>query len=225
VRKAISLAINRQGIIDSILEGQGIASGQLVPEGFFGSIPGRPADPYDPDAAKALLAEAGYPDGFKMTIHGSKGRYYADDQWIQAIGQMLTRIGIKTAVEVVPRSNYTGGNTHDYSLALYGWGSDTSEASSPLTSLLHTRDEETGYGASNRGHYSNPELDKLIEEAKSIMDDGQRETALQEATEVAMNDYGIITLWFQVNAWASDKNISYNPRRDEFTLAVSAHPE
>ena len=134
--------------------------------------------------------------------------------------------GIKATVEVQPREVYAkGGNNFEFTIGLYGWGSDTGEASSPLTALLHTRDKASGYGASNRGHYSNPELDKLIKQAIMVMDDGQREKALQETTAAAMQDYGIITLWFQQNTWATKKGIAYNARRDEFTLAVSTHPK
>jgi peptide/nickel transport system substrate-binding protein len=222
VRKALSLAIDRNGIIEHILQGEGIASGQVVPEGFFGYSADIVPDAVDTAAAKALLAEAGYPDGFAMTIHGSQGRYYADDQITQALGQMFTRIGLKTNVEVLPRQVYADrGNKFEFSVGLYGWGTDTGEASSPLKALYHTRDSDRGLGVSNRGRYSNPELDKSIMAAVSVMDDGAREKALKDVTKQAVADYGIIPLWFQVSTWATRKGLKYVPRRDQFTLATS----
>ncbi len=89
VRRAISKAINRQAIADRVMEGQAIPSGQLVSEKLFGYVPGLKADAYDPEGAKKLLAEAGYPDGFNLTIHGPSGRYVNDEKIVQAVAQML----------------------------------------------------------------------------------------------------------------------------------------
>jgi peptide/nickel transport system substrate-binding protein len=102
-----------------------------------------------------------------------------------------------------------------------GWGSGTGEASSPLKSLLHTYDKARGFGASNRGRYSNAEVDKLIEQALASVDDAKREKLLQQATEVAIEDLGIIPLHYQVNVWATKKGFAYTPRTDEYTLATS----
>src|SRR3546814_4104342 len=78
VRRAISKAINRPAIVDRIMEGAAIPAGQLLPEGFFGVHPNLPPEKYDPEGAKKLLKEAGYPDGFAMTIHGPNDRYIND---------------------------------------------------------------------------------------------------------------------------------------------------
>lgn len=230
VRKAISKAINREAIVARVMEGVAIPAGQLLPDGFFGTSKNLKVEPYDPEGAKKLLAEAGYPNGFGMTIHGPNDRYINDAKIAQAIGQMLTRVGIKTEVETMPKSVYfrsasRGGpdGTPKYSFILVGWGSGTGEPSSPLRSLVHTKDADRGFGASNRGRYSNPEVDKLIEEAIATVDDEKRAAILAKATELAINDLAIIPLHYQVNTWATrkDAGLKYLARTDEATILSS----
>ncbi len=224
VRKAISKAINRDLIVERVMEGVAIPAGQLLPEGFFGVSPKLKPEKYDPEGAKKLLAEAGVPDGFQLTIHGPNDRYINDAKIAEAIAQMLTKVGIKTAVETMPKSVYfkrasRGGpdGTPEFSFILVGWGAGTGEASSPLKALLHTYDKSKGMGATNRGRYSNPTLDELIEKALATVDDGKREKLLQQATELAMSDYGIIPLHYQVNTWAARNGLKYKARTDEHT--------
>ncbi|MCG8593529.1 MAG: ABC transporter substrate-binding protein [Kiloniellales bacterium] len=231
VRKAISKAINRDAIVSRVMEGVAVKAGQLLPEGFFGvSAKLQPVD-YDPEGAKTLLAEAGVPNGFQLTIHGPNDRYINDAKIAVAIAQMLTRVGIKTAVETMPKSVYFKRASRgaeglpEFSLILVGWGAGTGEASSPLKSVLHTYDKERGFGASNRGRYSNPAVDKLVEEALSTIDDGKRAALLAEATEVAIEDGGIIPLHYQVNTWAGRKGIVYTARTDETTLYTGIRSE
>ena len=226
VRKAISKAINRDAIVARVMEGVAIPAGQLLPPGFFGTSDKIKPEPYDPEGAKKLLAEAGYPNGFGMTIHGPNDRYINDAKIAQAVGQMLTRVGIDMKVETMPKSVFfssasSGGpdKTPKYSFILVGWGSGTGEASSALKSLIHTKDSAGGFGASNRGRYSNPEVDSLIEQALATVDDPKREALLAKATEIAMNDLAIIPMHYQVNTWATRKaaGLKYLPRTDERT--------
>ena len=232
VRTAISKSINRDAIVSRVMEDIAIKAGQLLPEGFFGISPNlKPVD-YDPDGAKKLLAAAGVPDGFKLTIHGPNDRYINDSKIAEAIGQMLTRVGIDTEVVTMPRSVYfkrasRGGpdGTPEFSFILVGWGSGTGEASSPLKSLIHTYDKSRGFGASNRGRYSNAEVDKLIEDALATVDDTKRGGLLAKATEIAINDAAIIPLHYQVNTWAARKGIKYRARTDEATVATAAYSE
>ncbi len=227
VRMAISKAINRDAIVERVMESVAIKAGQLLPEGFFGVSPNLQPVDYDPEGAKALLAEAGVPDGFQLTIHGPNDRYINDDKIAEAIAQMLTRIGIETTVETMPRSVYfkrasAGGpdGTPEFSFILVGWGAGSGEASDPLRALIHTYDKDRGFGASNRGRYSNPEIDALIEEALATIDDDKRQALLIEATELAINDGAIIPLHYQVNTWGTRKGLSYIPRTGEGTWAT-----
>ncbi|HSV20850.1 MAG TPA: ABC transporter substrate-binding protein [Casimicrobiaceae bacterium] len=225
VRRAISKAINRQAIADRVMEGQAIPSGQLVSDRLFGYVPGLKADAYDVEGAKKLLAEAGYPDGFNLTIHGPAGRYVNDEKIVQAVAQMLTRVGIVSKVETAPMAPYSSrASKQEFSFHMVGWGASTGEASSPLRSLLATFDPKKGLGAVNWGRYSNPKVDYLIEQALQQVDDENRKIMLQRATELAMSDLGIMPIHFQFTIWATRKNVHYIPRTDEYTLAYQFQP-
>jgi peptide/nickel transport system substrate-binding protein len=220
VRRAMSKAINRPAIVERVMSGAAIPAGQLLPEGFFGVSPTLKPEVYDPAGARKLLAEAGYPDGFRITLHSPNNRYVNDEQIAQAVAQMLTQVGIDTRVEAMPSATFfTRATKLEFSLMLVGWGSGTGETSSPLRSLLATYDKDSGMGATNRGRYSNPKMDALVAQALVTVDDQKREKLLAEASEVAMQDVGLIPLHYQVNYWAARKGLTYSPRADEYTLA------
>lgn len=227
VRRAMSMAINRVAIQERVMEGLSIPAGQLLPDGFFGVSDNLEALEYDAEGAQALLAEAGYADGFELTIHTPNGRYINDTRIGEAVAQMLTRIGIRTSLEAVPtnvfftRASRGGPNeTPEFSFILAGWGAGSGEASSPLRSLIHTHDPANGFGASNRGRYANAEVDAIIEQALVTVDDGQRAALLAQATEMAIEDVAIIPVHYQVNTWAARAGLTYTPRTDEYTLAT-----
>ena len=225
VRRALSLAIDRGAIVDRVMEGAAIPAGQFLPPGTYSHVPGLEAPKYDPDAARRLLAEAGFPNGLRVTLHGPSDRYVNDARIIQAIGQMWTRIGVRTAVEPIPWTTFVArAGRQEFSLFLVGWGSTTGEASSPLRSLVATFDREKGFGASNRGRYSNRELDALLERALATVDDGAREKLLQDATRLAMEDVGIIPLHIQKNIWATRRGFTHTARVDELTRAMDVAP-
>lgn len=226
VRTAISKSIDRDVIVGRVMEGQAIKAGQLLPEGFFGVSPKLEPVAYDPNGAKKLLAEAGVPNGFRLTIHSPNDRYPNDAKIAEAVGQMLSRIGIDTQVVTMTQGVFfreasTGSPEKGpkFSFILVGWGSGTGEASSPLKSLLSTFDREKGMGASNRGRYSSPAVDELVNDALATVDDAKRQDLLARATEVAIEDVGIIPLHYQVNTWALRRGFTYKPRTDEYTLA------
>jgi peptide/nickel transport system substrate-binding protein len=220
VRRAISKAINRPAIAERVMEGQAIPSGQLVSEKLFGHVPGLKADSYDLEGAKKLLAEAGYPDGFNVTIHGPSGRYVNDEKIVQAVAQMLTRAGIVSKVETAPMAPYSArASKQEFSFHMVGWGASTGESSSPLRSLLATFNRDKGLGAVNWGRYGNVKVDYLIEQALQQVDDENRSIMLQNATKLAMEDLGIMPIHFQFTMWATKKGVAYTPRTDEYTLA------
>jgi len=225
VRRAISKAINRPAIAERVMEGQAIPSGQLVSATLFGNVPGLKAEVFDLEGAKKLLAEAGYPDGFNLTIHGPSGRYVNDEKIIQAVAQMLARVGIAAKVETAPMGPYSArASKQEFSFYMVGWGASTGEASSPLRSLLATYNTDKGLGAVNWGRYSNPKVDYLIEQAMQQVDDENRKIMLQRSTELAMADLGLLPIHFQFSMWATAKGITYVPRTDEYTLAFQFKP-
>jgi len=225
VRKAISKAINRPAIVEKVMEGEAIPSGQLVADFLFGATKNLKVEPYDPEGAKKLLAEAGYPDGFGLTIHAPNNRYVNDAKIAQAVAQMLSRAGIDTKVVAMPSATFfTQATDLKFSFMLVGWSTGTGEASSSLKALLMTWNRDKGYGTANRGRYSNAKVDALTEDALSTVDDAKREAYLQRATEIAINDTGVVPLHFQVNLWATRDGIGYVPRVDENTLAWKFKP-
>jgi peptide/nickel transport system substrate-binding protein len=222
VRAAISKAIDRRAIVDHIMAGLGEPAGELLPPGYFGTSPNLTAEPLDREGANRLLTEAGYPDGFGVTLHTSTTRPLSSEKTAVAIAEMLGRVGIAVKVVSAPEAVFkTNAAKFEYSLFLLGWGSETGEASSSLRGILATRDPAKGLGSVNRGRYSNPELDRLLGQAMSTIDDGVRAGLLQRAMETGMSDHGVIPLYFEVAAWASRKNLAYTPRGDEYTLAQS----
>ena len=226
VRQALSKAIDRDAIVSRVMEGQAIKAGQLLPEGFFGVSSKLQPVAFDPNGAKKLLAEAGVPNGFRLTIHSPNDRYPNDAKIAEAVGQMLTRIGIDTQVVTMTQGVFfrdasSGGpdKTPKFSFILVGWGSGTGETSSPLKSLLATYDPQKGMGTANRGRYSNAEVDKLVGQALATVDDAKRADLLARAAETAIEDGGIIPLHYIVNTWAMRRGFSYKARADEYTLA------
>jgi peptide/nickel transport system substrate-binding protein len=225
VRQAISLAIDRGAISSRLMEGSALPAGQFLPDGFFGVSKNIKPPKLDVAAAKKLLTEAGFPNGFALTLHSPAGRYINDEKIAQTVAQMLTRIGIDTKVDTMPPSVFfTRGTKLEFSLMLVGWGSETGEASSPLRALVATYDKDKGMGVSNRGRYSNADVDRLLGEALATIDDTKRASLLAQATEVAMKEVGIVPLHYEISTWATRAGLQYAGRADQYTLATELRP-
>jgi len=225
VRKALSMAINRDAIADRIMEKKAVPAAQLLPDFFYGTSKKLKPPKYDPEGAKKLLAEAGYPNGFAMTIHGTNNRYINDDKIAQAIAQFYSRAGIDAKVETMPSSVYfTRATKGDFGYMILGWGTESGEQGSSLRSLLATYDPAKGMGVTNRARYSNPEFDKVLNDALVTMDDKKREAQIQHAAEIVMNDVGLIPIHYEVSTWATAKGFKYTPRTDQYTLATELKP-
>jgi len=218
VREAIALAINRDAIVSRVLEGQGVVASSIVSPQIFGHPGGKPIA-YDPARAKKLLAEAGYPDGFGLTLHATNNRYLNDAQVAQTTAQLLTRIGIQTKVETLPVAAYfSRARQGEFSFMMLGWGSVAADVA--LRSILGTPNAQTGYGSWNWGRYSNPELDKLVQTSLSTVSSEQaHEQAAKTAARFAQTDYAIIPSHHQLATWAMRKGIRYEARTDEWSLA------
>ncbi|MGZ5079036.1 MAG: ABC transporter substrate-binding protein [Usitatibacter sp.] len=225
VRKALSMAINRDAIADRVMEKKAVPAAQLLPDFFYGTSKKLKPVKYDPEGAKKLLAEAGYPNGFALTIHGPNHRYINDDKIAQAIAQFYSRAGIDAKVETLPSSVYfTRATKLEFGYMLLGWGGESGEQGSSLRSLLATYDPSKGMGVTNRGRYSNPAFDKMVAEALVTMDERKREAMIQQAAEVAMNDTALIPIHYEVSTWATTKAYRYTPRTDQYTLATFLKP-
>jgi peptide/nickel transport system substrate-binding protein len=221
VRQALSKAINRDAIVAKVMGGYAVAAGELLPQGFFGTNDGIKVEAYDPEGAKKLLAEAGYPNGFELVLGTPNDRYINDAKIAQAIAQMFTRVGIKTRVNAMTKSVFFATrNKYEFSVYLAGWGAGTGEMSSPMRALVGTRDKSRGLGGTNRGRYSNPAIDDVILEALATVDDGKRAALLAKSSRMAMEDYAILPLHFEVTTWAHRADLTYGARADQYTMAI-----
>jgi peptide/nickel transport system substrate-binding protein len=225
VREALTIAIDRDAITKHVMKGAAEPSGQIVPPGFFGHDPSLKAKTFNFAEAKRLLADAGYPNGFRITLHCTNDRYLNDAKVCEALGQMFSKIGIKTEVKTMPSavflSRATGARETEFSIFLIGIGAVTGESMAPLVAISHTINRDAGLGANNYGRYSNPQTDELINTALRSMDPMTREEALKSAAKMLIADVGIMPIHFLKANWATRKSISIKPRSDGFTLAMN----
>ncbi|MFC7518848.1 ABC transporter substrate-binding protein [Herbaspirillum sp. GCM10030257] len=231
VRQALMHAVNREGIIKFLMKGDATATEQLVPQAFFGYDASIKLPAHDLSKAKALLAEAGYPNGFRMTLHCSNNRYVNDAKMCEAVAQVFNQVGVKTEVATMPfsvyQTRYISGGANgetEFSAFMLGNGFVTGDSLTGLTSILRTRDKETGLGANNYTGYSNKQVDALIDKAAQTMDEKARESLQKQATKLALDDASIIPL-VHINAgWAMRKGLTVKPRADGFTMAMDVRP-
>ncbi|SMX32659.1 ABC transporter substrate-binding protein [Maliponia aquimaris] len=225
VRQAISLAINRPLIVDRIMGGLAVPARQLVPDFMRGTDPDIALEEPDVEKAKALLAEAGYPDGFTLVIGTPNDRYINDSKIAQAVAQMLTRIGIKTEVDAMTASVFfSRRNAYEFSVYLAGWGASGAGMASPLRALVASQDKDKGLGGTNRGRYSNPDLDAVIEEALATVEPGKHDELLRKASRIVVDDVAILPLHFEVTPWALRAGLTMLPRADQHTVLTTVRP-
>lgn len=225
VREAFDLALDRETIVEFALEGMGVVSTQLVSPNIFGYNKTIAAPAFDVEKARKLMAEAGYPDGFKVALS------YANDRMPTELGptvaQMLAAINVTVDVQGVPAAVFNPAKTRgEYSLYMASWGTLTGEANYMLSSLMHTNDAAKSLGAFNVRGYSNPQMDKLIEGAAVEMDEGKRRAMLEDANLLVASDRPDLPLATNLSAWgAKADTVTYDPRSDEDTLAMDVHPK
>lgn len=226
VREALSLAIDRQALVARTMGGVATAAAQLLPYPMFGASKNLvTAVKTDPERAKALLKEAGYPDGFTLVLGTPNGRYINDVKVAQTLAAMWTRIGVKTTIDAnAPAVFFKNRDSYAYSAYLAGWGTSTGEMSNTLLSLLVTPNKEKGQGTTNRSRYSNPAMDKLVIDSGGMMDDAQRAAALAKASEIAMADFAMLPIHFEHSIWAMKKGITFEGRADQQTMVQYVHP-
>lgn len=222
VRRALSLAINREAIRDRVMEGQSAPAGQMQAIGLGVGDPGLGPDPFDPERARALLAEAGWGQGFTLVLAGPNDRLINDERILQAIGGYWQRIGVRTRVEAVPSNVFFPRHAQRaYSASMASWGGSTYEPNSIFAPLLLTQDRTRGWGTVNRHLYSNPAVDELYSRAVATLSQAERIPLWREAMRLAMADVPIMPIHHQLNIWATRRGFTYEPRADEYTLATS----
>jgi peptide/nickel transport system substrate-binding protein len=223
VRKAFYQAIDEDAIKTKTMRGFATPTGLMIGEGINGFDPtmNKRLLPYDPAAAKKLLAEAGYPNGFEVGMDCPNDRYINDEGICQAIVAMLARIGVKVNALIQTRAKYFAkilGPGYNTSFYLLGWTPATYDAHNMLISLLTSRTGK-GRGEINVGGYSNPELDKLIDGIQVETDKEKRLAMIHDALKIVKEDIPVIPLHQQVLVWAARDNVELvQPADDYFPL-------
>ncbi|ELL0574241.1 ABC transporter substrate-binding protein [Vibrio fluvialis] len=211
VRQAIVYAINNEGIVDKIMKGFATAAGQQSPKGYAGYNP-ELVPRYDLKKAKELMKEAGYEKGFTLTMIAPNNRYVNDAKVAQAASAMLSKIGIKVDLKTMPKAQYWPEfDKCAADMLMIGWHSDTEDSANFSEFLTMTRNEETGKGQYNCGHYSNPEVDKLVEASNVETDPAKRAQMLQKVEATLYNDAAFVPLHWQNLAWGAKSTLDIKP--------------
>ena len=217
VRQAFYQAIDIETIKSRVMRGASAPAALMIGPGIKGFVPElNKRLPYDPEAAKKLMAEAGYPNGFEVGMNCPNDRYVNDGEICQAVAANLARIGVKVNLQTETKVTYfpkiLSRNTSFY---LLGWTAGTYDAHNPLTALMATPTDK-GQGQFNLGAYSNAKLDELTLKIQSETDQGKRNAMIKEAFEIHANDIGHLPLHQQALAWAMKKNIELTQLPDNF---------
>ncbi|MGJ7096463.1 ABC transporter substrate-binding protein [Vibrio hannami] len=211
VRQAIVHAINNEGIVKKIMKGFATTAGQQGPEGYAG-YDANLVPRYDLKKAKELMKEAGYADGFSLTMMAPNNRYVNDAKIAQAAAAMLSKIGIKVDLKTLPKAQYWPEfDVCAADMMMIGWHSDTEDSANFSEFLTMTRNEETGRGQYNCGHYSNADVDRLVEESNVETDPAKRAKMLQQVEATLYNEAAFVPLHWQNLAWGAKSNVDIAP--------------
>jgi peptide/nickel transport system substrate-binding protein len=223
VRKAIYMAINEEEIIRLVMRGQAVAAAQVPTGTEVGFVKDLRRLPYDPGQARKLLKEAGYPNGFEITLAGPNDRYVQDEKIAEAVVKYLAKVGIKAKFDVKPKAAFfpevVAGDKHNF--YLIGWLDRAYDFHYAFNSIGRSFDKEKGAGAWNGTRYSDPDLDKLHEAIKQIIDVEERTRAIEKLNRMAMDEkIFVIPLHYTVNNYAArkGKGIQFSPRPDRWMV-------
>lgn len=227
VREAVSLAMDRQAIVTRVMDG----AAEVINQFASPRMPAfnRELAPlaYDPVKAKKLLADAGYPEGFGLTVHCSNDRYPNDGRMCQTVGQMLARIGLEMKVEAMPKAIYFSKvppPKAEFALGFLGWGDSSGEASTGLNGLVRSYDATRKTGLYNAAGYSNAEIDRRLEALAAESDPALRNDIQKGILALVAQDIPYVPLYVGSVVAVSKKGIAFNTRPDELTLATEASP-
>lgn len=207
VRLAIDYAVNNAGIVDRIMRGFATTAGQASPAGYLGYNEAL-APRFDLEKAKALMAEAGYADGFTVTMMSPNNRYVNDDKIAQAVVSMLSKINIKVDLQTMPKAQYWPKfDERAADMLLIGWHSDTEDSANFHQFLTACPDTETGNGQYNSGNYCNKEADALMVASNTETDPAKRAEMLQKLEGILYEEAAFIPLHWQNLAWGARKGV------------------
>jgi peptide/nickel transport system substrate-binding protein len=215
VRQAFYQAIDEDAIKAKVMRGFAKPTGIMVGPGINGYDPALDKRfPYDPAAAKKLLAEAGYPNGFEVGFDCPNDRYVNDEAICQAVVAMLAKIGVKANLIAQTKAKYfTKINAPGYQTSFYmlGWTPTPLDTLHMLSNLAATRSADFRNGAWNEGGYSNPAIDALIAKISVELDSEKRNELISQALSIIRDDFAYIPLHQQIVVWASHDNVELAP--------------
>ncbi len=215
VRMALYQAIDIASLSRVTMRGLSQPTGALVAPQVNGWTEGvNKRHPYDLAAAKKLLSDAGYPDGFEVDFACPNNRYINDEEICQAVTAMWARAGVKAKLRTLPLVTYFPMiQRYEASIYLLGWGVPTFDALYSLQSLTRSVGAG-GDGNYNVGRYSNPRMDQIVDRVKSETDLPVRDRLLTEALQLQNDTVAHIPLHNQIIPWAMKKNIEVVHRAD-----------
>lgn len=218
VRRALYSAIDGESLRTVVMRGQSQTTGALAPNALqvFEDPELERRPPFDPVLAKRLLAEAGYPDGFEVTMDCTNNRYVNDEKICVALASMWARIGVRVKVAAQPRATFFAKMEKlDTSMYMLGWGGSSVDAETTLTPVLRNRGQN-GVGQYNWGNYNNPRLDELAAQSSRETDPARREQLIRAAMREHNEQVHHIPLHRQVIPWAMRSNVSAVHRADNW---------
>lgn len=217
VRQAARMSIDVNAIIKSIMNGHAFPTSQGFPKQIAGYVDDIKAVKYDPEQAKKLLADAGYANGFTVTLDSPNNRFQNDFKIAEAIAAQWAKVGINVKLNLMPKSIFfdyvrPGDKT---TVCLTSWAVTTGEAGDFYRPMFYTRGVK-GLGMSNRGHFSNPAFDGLMDKADSTASMEERTKYLQEATRLLDKEMPFIPILLMEDSYGVTKNLDFKPRLDAY---------
>lgn len=218
VRQAFYQAIDINGIQRTVMRGAARPTGLMVGPGINGWTEAQDKRlPFDPDGAKKLLADAGYPNGFEVTMNCPNDRYVNDAQVCQAVAANLARVGVKINLAAETKGTYFPKILRrDTSFYMLGWTPSTYDSHNAMNALMRCPDDKTGDGQFNLGSYCNPKFDELTVKVQSETDKSKRDAMIKEAFQVHMDDIGHLPLYQQSLAWGVSKKVTLVQMADNY---------
>ena len=218
VRQAAAHAVNVPAILQTIMRGSAEEASQLVSPAMRGYVEAlAERTPYDPDAARALLAEAGLPDGFSFGLKCPNDRYLNDEAVCQAVTGMLAQVGLEADLESMPVSTYWPRlREDDFDMYLLGWSPGTFDHEHPLRFLAATPDGDVGTW--NFGAYSSETIDRLLPAIQSELDDAARQEMMTEAATAYVDDHAYVPMYVQPLVYGVREGVEIVQRPDDFLI-------
>ena len=216
VRQALYQAIDINAIQRSLMRDLAVPTGSMIApqvNGYTDDTSKRM--PYDVEKAKALLRDAGYPNGFDVTLDCPNNRYINDEKICQAVVAMWEKVGVRAKLNAMPRATYFQKiQKFDTSLYLLGWATATFDGLYTLQSLIRSVRDNSADGNFNLGKYSNAKADALVDQIKTEVDDKKRNAMMREVLQIHAEDIGHLPLHQQIIPWAMRSNVSVTHRAD-----------